>query len=141
MPESTPKSIQVGINGHITSPLHLLSGYSTIEPCMLGNIQNSIKQWENKNFLPRNFDCKEYKFLNPDLNHFDDQQLIQHYLLQGVKESRQYTFKLPSDFDCEDYRFLNPDLIHLNDQQLKEHYVLYGTKENRYYKFTVNLFS
>ena len=67
------------------------------------------------------------------LKDFNNIQLINHYLINGIKENREYNLK--DNFIPEEYKFLNDDLKHLNNNQLINHYLNYGIRENRNYKF------
>jgi GT2 family glycosyltransferase len=56
-------------------------------------IQHYVLQANGQNFqyeLPENFNPKEYKKLNIDLSHFNDDELIRHYIEFGIKESRNH---------------------------------------------------
>lgn len=56
-------------------------------------IQHYVLQANGQNFqyeLPENFNPKEYKKLNIDLSHFNDDELIRHYIESGIKEGRNY---------------------------------------------------
>lgn len=50
---------------------------------------------ENEYLLPIDFDVKEYKYLNPDLNEMSIYDAKKHYLTYGITEKRQY--KLMAD--------------------------------------------
>lgn len=81
--------------------------------------------------LANNFDVDVYKLLNKDLQHLDNNKLIQHFIRYGYNENRIY--KLPYDFSFYSYYILNKDLYNLNFNQLKEHYLKHGINENRKY--------
>ena len=86
-----------------------------------------------KNNLPHDFNIDSYRSLNDDLKHLNDEELINHYLINGINEKRRY--KLPHGFDLNSYRILNNDLQQFNDKELFNHYVTYGINERRRYKY------
>lgn len=71
-------------------------------------VKNMNEKFENKlteiiaklielNKLPKDFDLKNYKIMNPDLCDLGGYQLILHYLNHGIKEQRKY--KLIEEYD------------------------------------------
>ena len=97
--------------------------------------------------LPNDFNATLYKKLNKDLQHFNDEEAIEHYLIYGINEKRDYKKKekkniiildngLPSDFDTTLYKKINKDLQHFNDEEAINHYLIYGINEKR--KYLVN---
>ena len=83
--------------------------------------------------VPIDFDCKNYKLLNNDLNKLDNDELKLHYLMYGKNEGRLYKKELPIDFNLKIYRILNNDLKDLNDNELENHYLTWGKNEGRIY--------
>jgi arsenate reductase-like glutaredoxin family protein len=73
--------------------------------------------------LPEDFDLNVYKNLNSDLNELNNEELINHYLTNGINEDRPYTYNLPKDFDLDSYKKLNKDLKDLNDNEIINHYL------------------
>ena len=98
--------------------------------------------------LPNDFNATLYKKLNKDLQHFNDEEAIEHYLIYGINEKRDYKKKkekkniiildngLPSDFDTTLYKKINKDLQHLSNEEAINHYLIYGINEKR--KYLVN---
>ena len=98
--------------------------------------------------LPNEFNATVYKKLNKDLQHFNDEEAIEHYLIYGINEKRDYKKKkekkniiildngLPSDFDTTLYKKINKDLQHLSNEEAINHYLIYGINEKR--KYLVN---
>ena len=93
--------------------------------------------------LPKDFNWKVYKELNPDLNHLDKNKTRKHYLEHGQKENRIYKYKqvinkqLPKDFNWEVYTYLHKDLRNLDKSKAINHYLKHGKKENRSYLATI----
>ena len=77
-----------------------------------------------------------YSLYNNDLQHMNEEQLIQHYLMHGRHENRKYRHELPLDFEPHIYRQMNDDLSELSDEELKKHYTLYGREEQRSFRLT-----
>lgn len=97
--------------------------------------------------LPNDFNATLYKKLNKDLQHFNDEEAIEHYLIYGINEKRDYKKKekkniiildngLPSDFDTTLYKKINKDLQHLSNEEAIDHYLIHGVNEKR--KYLVN---
>ncbi len=79
-----------------------------------------------------------YYILNEDLQNIlglYEKVLTDHYINQGINESRFIKNNVPEDFDAYSYYQLNPDLryIGLNIINLTKHYVTNGRNENREY--------
>ena len=87
----------------------------------------------NNNNIPYNFKCINYRILNPDLNNFTDNELVNHYIKNGRIENREYILNIPADFNCNNYKILNSDLNNLSDDELKYHYIKNGQYEKREY--------
>jgi GR25 family glycosyltransferase involved in LPS biosynthesis len=85
--------------------------------------------------LPNNFDKDIYRYLNPDLNNLDNEELQYHYLLYGFNEGRKFEINNPNDFDLNKYKELNYELNELSDYELQKHYFLYGRNEGRVYYY------
>ena len=92
--------------------------------------------------LPNDFNATLYKKLNKDLQHFNDEEAIEHYLIYGIYEKRYYKKKksinildnvLPSDFDPNLYKKLNKDLQHFSNEEAINHYLMHGINEKRKY--------
>ena len=92
--------------------------------------------------LPIDFNSTIYKEKYNDLHKLNNNDLIIHYLNQGILEKRDYKNtlppipldKLPSDFNVSDYKKLNKDLGNLSDNDAISHYLNHGIIENRTYK-------
>lgn len=87
--------------------------------------------------LPKDFNCEDYRIMNPDLKNLSNVRCKIHYILYGQSENRTYINKLknlPEDFDSALYKYYNPDLKDCPDEWVKMHYVEHGIKENRVYK-------
>lgn len=122
-------------------------------------LQTTKYDLENHSTLPNDFNSDKYKLLNPDLQSLDDEQLKQHFLRFGMKESRKYSKSqlcilpdylnviiqkikekkyinkpIPYDFNFEKYKSLNPDLNHMNKDEVIYHFLNYGIYEGRIYK-------
>jgi hypothetical protein len=89
------------------------------------------------NILPNDFDINNYRLLNSDLINLNDDELINHYLTNGINEERRYKYILPEDFDVNSYRILNNDIKYLSNEELINHYLKYGLYENRQYKHSL----
>ena len=87
--------------------------------------------------LPEDFDLNIYRNLYGDLKELNDEQLINHYLNNGINEGRIYKNNLPEDFYLNSYRNLNSDLNELNDIDLLNHYLNNGFNEGRPYKYNL----
>ena len=117
-------------------------------------IKKEIKKEDKKNKkiiidnrLPNDFNPILYKKLNNDLQHFSDEEAINHYLIHGINEKRLYKKKnkdkkkkeiitfngLPTDFNPVLYKELNKDLQHFSDEEAIEHYLIHGVNEKRKY--------
>jgi hypothetical protein len=83
--------------------------------------------------LPKRFNYKFYILLNPDLEHFNEEEAISHYQNYGYYENRKYSL-IPKDFNYKDYLLLNPDLDNTSEEIAILHYENYGYYENRKYK-------
>jgi hypothetical protein len=84
--------------------------------------------------IPDDFNPYFYKFLNPDLQHLDKNQLINHYKQYGSREGRQYLIdNVPYNFVPNNYKYLNDDLKTFDDYKLTEHFLLHGLYEKRRY--------
>jgi hypothetical protein len=90
--------------------------------------------------LPKDFNWREYLFLNKDLEHLGKKEdLIDHYLNFGEKEKRDYKIDkynynkfLPKDFKWQDYYNLHKDLnLKKNKKYVIKHFLLFG-KNNKY---------
>lgn len=92
-----------------------------------------------ENILPNDFSTQFYKFLNKDLVNLNEIELIEHYLLFGKIEKRNYKIELPKDFSIEAYRNLNKDLSNFSNDQLLKHFYEYGKNEYRIYKYNIPL--
>jgi hypothetical protein len=88
-------------------------------------------------FIPDDFNYYIYKILNKDLENMNELECKEHYLIYGMKESRNYKFILPDDFNFIEYKYLNKDLENMTKLECKEHYLTYGILESRPYKFNV----
>jgi len=112
--------------------------YPVIKLKKLGMTTYSISRDINNTVnskLPDDFDINMYKMLNVDLNHLNDEELIEHYLKHGVNEQRIYkTIKLPDDFDANNYKMLHPDISHFNEKEALHHFIRHGVYEGRKYK-------
>lgn len=93
-----------------------------------------------KDKLPIDFNWKQYVLLNPDLEDSgitNEQYAIEHYIIYGIKEKRQYKLPnditIPNDFNSKIYKYLNPDIYHLTDLQATQHFINHGMLENRKY--------
>jgi hypothetical protein len=87
----------------------------------------------NKN-TPNDFNPKDYKELNKDLQNMTDLEAKSHYDYDGYKENRKYKYEnIPNDFNPKDYKELNKDLQNMTDLEAKSHYEYDGYKENRKY--------
>jgi hypothetical protein len=97
--------------------------------------------------LPSDFNATLYKKLNKDLQHFNDEEALDHYLIYGINEKRDYKKKekkniiildngLPSDFNTTLYKKINKDLQHLSNEEAINHYLIHGVNEKR--KYLVN---
>ena len=85
--------------------------------------------------IPEDFDPNLYKYLNPDLQNMNEDELKKHYISYGFNEAREYKLDLPDDFHHETYRLLNHDLTFYDEINLKLHYSNIGKNEkNRIYK-------
>jgi hypothetical protein len=92
-----------------------------------------------ENFLPKDFDYKNYCELNEDLNELNEFDLKKHYLLYGKLENRKYKVlnkNAPHDFNWKEYLQINMELSkHFNNEySATRHYIQYGVDENRMYK-------
>jgi len=87
--------------------------------------------------LSNDFNASDYKLLNNDLSNMNDEELINHYITQGIYENRLYKINLPNDFNVYDYKLLNNDLSNMNDEELINHYIISGIYENRLYKINL----
>ena len=86
--------------------------------------------------IPEDFEPKEYKELNEDLQHLADLEAKNHYEYSGYRENRKYKYEnTPEDFEPKEYKELNEDLQHLADLEAKNHYEYSGYRENRKYKY------
>lgn len=83
------------------------------------------------NLLPNKFNLLVYKYENPDLDNFNEEGLIWHFLRYGYDENRIY--KLPDDFNFDIYKNYS-DLKNFDNEGLIWHYCIYGKNENRIYK-------
>jgi hypothetical protein len=86
--------------------------------------------------IPKDFNINIYKLLNNDLKDFNDEELINHYLIHGINENREYN--LSKNFNTNIYKLLNNDLKDFNDEELINHYLKYGINENRVYSLPEN---
>jgi len=95
--------------------------------------ENRKYKYEN---TPEDFEPKEYKELNEDLQHLTDLEAKNHYEYYGYRENRKYKYEhLPEDLQPKEYKELNEDLQHLTDLEAKNHYEYSGYRENRKYKY------
>ena len=88
-------------------------------------------------YMDKIFDMKSYRKYNIDLQHFNDNELINHWYKFGKNENRIYykCDELNKKFDIDMYRKYNADLQHFNDSELIDHWYKFGKNENRiYYK-------
>lgn len=90
-----------------------------------------------------NFDIQFYKFFNKDLIFTNDDDFINHYLDNGIKEKRLISkkdfYKLYPDFDIDIYSYYNKDIKYLDEMSLMYHFHIIGKNEKRDYKFINNL--
>lgn len=87
--------------------------------------------------LPYDFDVNAYRILNNDLVSLNNEELIEHYLKNGINEGREYKYNLPDDFDVKSYKDLNSDIENLTNDELIKHYLYYGVNEGRQYKYNL----
>ena len=80
---------------------------------------------------------ENYKELNDDLKDFSDEQAINHYYTNGIRENRKYIYEIPKDFNVKVYKELNDDLKNLSDGHVIKHYYVYGRFENRKYNYDI----
>ena len=95
----------------------------------------------NDNFIPNDFNWKNYLKLNKDLPQgYNENDCISHYCKYGKKESRIYSItSLPKDFNWKMYKFLNDDLPtdYKKDDYIL-HYLRFGKNEGRNYKLMLS---
>ena len=78
-----------------------------------------------------------YRYANPDLRHFGDEQLMSHYEMNGIHENRicnktGFLEKYQSLFQLHIYKQVNNDLSFLNtDEEYIIHYLKIGKNEKR----------
>lgn len=75
------------------------------------------------------FDRDFYLAANPDVAAagFNDEQLLNHFLNQGIDEGRRFSLV----FDFNFYRAANPDLAGLSNRALLNHFKTSGLREGR----------
>ena len=147
----------------LNKDLQNLSDEEAIEHYLIHGVNENryYKKKENKkekknskniildNGLPIDFNPIIYKKLNKDLQYFNDEDAIDHYLMHGIHEKREYKKKeknnitildngLPSDFNALLYKKLNKDLQHFSDEEAIEHYLIHGMNEKRKYLINSN---
>ena len=59
--------------------------------------------------LPNDFNATLYKKLNKDLQHFNDEEAIEHYLIYGINEKRKYLVNNDSDSENSEDSYNNDD--------------------------------
>lgn len=84
------------------------------------------------------FDANYYRSVNPDLQQFNDEQALEHFLTFGLNENR--TFSRIVNLDI--YRANNPDLAAAGlttNRQLFDHLQEFGVKEGRKFSDVLDL--
>ena len=84
--------------------------------------------------IPFEFEPNNYKLINHDLMHLNDNELINQYLTEGIYENRKYIIELPEDFNPKVYKLLNKKLENFDENNLEYHYLCEGIYENLCYK-------
>jgi glycosyl transferase, family 25 len=82
-----------------------------------------------------NFDATVYKFLNPKIVRYTDDQATKHFYMLGKRAGLQYNIhQIYPDFDTEEYKELNKDLKFKTDIEYERHFLMKGIQEARIYK-------
>jgi glycosyl transferase, family 25 len=82
-----------------------------------------------------NFDAVIYKFLNPKINRYTDDQATKHFYMMGKRAGLQYNIRhVYPDFDVGEYKDLNKDLKFKTDIEYERHFLTKGIQEARIYK-------
>lgn len=113
----------------IVSSVHKLCTHIETITCKIANVNTLIY---NNGLI---MDLKFYREIYPDLQQFDDCELLEHYIHFGKNERRLscenlFDFIYPT-FHTENYRNRHPDLWEFTDKQLKGHYFQHGRFEGR----------
>jgi hypothetical protein len=95
-----------------------------------------IIKYNKKINLPNDFDINVYKKLNSDLNHLNNDELLEHFKKKCINECRLY--KLPDDFCPKKYKKLYNDISSYSNDKSLIHFINYGFKEGRLYKIPDN---
>lgn len=93
-------------------------------------------------FKNSKFDIIFYKIFNKDIIFSKDEEFINHFITNGLKEKRLSCktdfYNLYPEFDIDIYKYYNNDLKDLDEISLMYHYHNYGRNENRDYKLINN---
>jgi glycosyl transferase family 25 len=82
-----------------------------------------------------NFDAIVYKFLNPKICRYTDDQATKHFYMLGKRAGLQYNIRqIYPDFDVQEYKELNNDLKFKTDIEYERHFLSKGIREARMYK-------
>ncbi len=84
------------------------------------------------------FDANYYRSVNSDLQQFNDQQALEHFLTFGLNENRQFSRIVNLDI----YRANHPDLAAAGlttNRQIFEHLQEFGVKERRKFSAVLDL--
>lgn len=84
------------------------------------------------------FDANYYRSVNSDLQQFNDEQALEHFLTFGLNENRQFSRIV----NLEIYRANNPDLAAAGlttNRQLFDHLQEFGVKEGRKFSDVLDL--
>jgi hypothetical protein len=95
-----------------------------------------IIKYNKKIILPTDFNIDIYKKINSDLNHLTNDELINHFKQNCIKECRLY--KIPDDFCPNIYKNLYNDISSYTNDEALIHFINYGFKEGRLYKIPDN---
>jgi len=95
-----------------------------------------IIKYNKKINLPNDFDINVYKKMNSDLNYLNNDELLEHFKKNCIKECRLY--KLPDDFCPNVYKKLYNDISSYTNDSALIHYINNGFKEGRLYKIPDN---
>ena len=91
----------------------------------------SVEYPEHIYKLPDDFDIDAYKVSNSELNNYDYNSAIKHYLNNGKNENRNY--KMPDGFDFE-YYSNKYNLNHYTNGEIVLHWYKTGLQNNYEYK-------
>jgi glycosyl transferase family 25 len=81
-----------------------------------------------------NFDPEVYKYLNPKLSRYSDDQATKHFIMMGKRAGLKYNIKqIYPDFDVEIYKNVNKDLNFKTDIEYERHFMTKGILEARLY--------